>query len=76
MIAPLAPQAPLPNLPLGPYETQLIEMIPSERPVVPPVARQISIPIAGVKRLALIVEDAGDNIQADQADWAEARLLR
>ena len=36
-------------------------------------AQQISIPIAGVKRLALIVEDAGDNIQADHADWAEAR---
>jgi hypothetical protein len=39
-------------------------------------AQQISIPIAGVKRLALIVEDAGDNILADHADWAEARLLR
>ena len=39
-------------------------------------AQQISIPIAGVKRLALIVEDAGDNILADHAAWAEARLLR
>jgi len=39
-------------------------------------ARQISIPIAGGKRLALIVEDAGDNIMADHADWVEARLLR
>ena len=39
VIARLAPQAPLPNLPLGPYETQLIEMIPSERPVVAPVDR-------------------------------------
>jgi hypothetical protein len=39
-------------------------------------AQQISIPIPGVKRLALIVEDAGDNILADHADWAEARLLR
>ncbi len=39
-------------------------------------AQQISIPIIGVKRLGLIVEDAGDNIMADHADWAEARLLR
>ena len=39
------------------------------------LARQISVPIAGVKRLTLIVEGAGDNIMADHADWAEARLL-
>ena len=39
VIARLAPQAAPPNLPLGPYETQLIEMIPSERSVVAPVAR-------------------------------------
>lgn len=37
---------------------------------------EISVPLAVVKRLALIVEDAGDNIMADHADWAEARLLR
>ncbi len=39
-------------------------------------AQHISLPIPGVKRLALIVEDAGDNIMADHADWADARLLR
>jgi alpha-galactosidase len=39
-------------------------------------AREISIPLAGVKRLVLVVEDAGDGIGADHADWAEARLLR
>lgn len=39
-------------------------------------AQHISLPIAGVKRLALIVEDADDNINADHADWADARLLR
>ncbi|HNQ88009.1 MAG TPA: NPCBM/NEW2 domain-containing protein [Verrucomicrobiota bacterium] len=38
--------------------------------------QEISVPIVGVKRLALIVADAGDNIMADHADWAEARLLR
>lgn len=40
----------------------------------PPQA--ISIPISSVKRLALVVENAGDDITADHADWAEARLLR
>jgi len=39
-------------------------------------AQEIHVPIAGVTRLALIVEDAGDDIMADHADWAEARLLR
>jgi hypothetical protein len=39
-------------------------------------ARQISVPIVGMKRLTLIVEDAGDKLMADHADWAEARLLR
>lgn len=36
----------------------------------------IAVPIPGVRRLALIVEEAGDDINADHADWAEARLLR
>jgi hypothetical protein len=39
-------------------------------------AQEIALPIKGVKRLVLIVEDAGDDIMADHADWAEARLLR
>jgi len=38
--------------------------------------REISIPIEGVKRLVLVVEDAGDGIAADHADWADARFLR
>lgn len=38
--------------------------------------QEISVPIVGVKRLDLIVANAGDNIMADHADWAEARLLR
>lgn len=40
----------------------------------PPV--EISLPLGGLKRLTLIVEDGGDGILADHADWAEARLLR
>ena len=39
LIARLAPQTALPKLPLGPYETQLIELVPTERPPVAPVAR-------------------------------------
>jgi hypothetical protein len=38
--------------------------------------QQISVPIAGARDLALVVEDAGDGIGADHADWADARLLR
>jgi hypothetical protein len=38
--------------------------------------QEISLPIAGAKTLALIVEDAGDGIGADHGDWADARLLR
>lgn len=36
----------------------------------------IHIPVAGVDTLTLLVEDAGDGIAADHADWAEARFLR
>ena len=36
----------------------------------------INLPISGVKELALVVEDAGDGIAADHADWADARLLK
>jgi len=38
--------------------------------------QEISVPLAGARKLALIVEDAGDNIMADHADWADARLLK
>ena len=37
--------------------------------------QQISVPLAGASKLALIVEAAGDDIMADHADWADARLL-
>jgi len=38
--------------------------------------QDILVPIAGAGQVALVVEDAGDGIGADHADWAEARLLR
>jgi hypothetical protein len=38
--------------------------------------REIAIAVAGARHLALIVEDAGDTLNADHADWALARLLR
>src|SRR4051794_16072028 len=34
----------------------------------------IHVALAGVKRLELIVTDAGDSIDYDHADWADARL--
>lgn len=40
----------------------------------PPV--DLSIPVKGVRRLTLIVEDGGDGIAADHGNWADARLLR
>ncbi|MBC7360726.1 MAG: NPCBM/NEW2 domain-containing protein [Candidatus Aminicenantes bacterium] len=39
-------------------------------------ARKVQLNIAGVKTLRLVVEDAGDGIAYDHADWAEARILR
>jgi beta-galactosidase len=36
----------------------------------------LNLPMAGVGRLTLIVEDAGDGIAADHGNWADARLLR
>lgn len=38
--------------------------------------QDISVRLAGAQKLALMVEDAGDNIMADHADWADARLLK
>jgi hypothetical protein len=34
------------------------------------------VPLAGARTLTPMVEDAGDNIMADHADWAEARVLK
>jgi len=38
--------------------------------------RDIEIPIKGLKKLTLVVEDGGDGIGNDHALWADARLLR
>ncbi len=38
-------------------------------------AISLDIPVAGAKRLELVVTDAGDGINYDQADWADARLV-
>jgi alpha-galactosidase len=35
----------------------------------------VSVVLAGAKQLALLVEDAGDGIECDHADWADAELL-
>jgi hypothetical protein len=38
-------------------------------------AQKISIPLDGAEELTLIVTDAGDGINCDHADWANARLI-
>jgi NPCBM/NEW2 domain len=38
--------------------------------------QRIDVDVSGAKELRLLVDDAGDNIMGDHADWAEARLLR
>ena len=35
----------------------------------------ISIPVAGIYQLQLVVDDAGDGKNADNADWADAKLF-
>jgi alpha-galactosidase len=35
----------------------------------------ISVDLHGIQTLALVVGDAGDDINSDHADWAEARIL-
>ncbi|MHB8972746.1 MAG: NPCBM/NEW2 domain-containing protein [Pirellulaceae bacterium] len=39
-------------------------------------AQRVDVDIAGAKELRLLVDDAGDNIMGDHADWADAKLLR
>ncbi|MDQ1257871.1 MAG: alpha-galactosidase, partial [Candidatus Hydrogenedentes bacterium] len=36
----------------------------------------ISIPLNGIGKLVLVVEDGGNDYMADHADWADARFLR
>ena len=36
----------------------------------------IDVSTEGVRRLRLVVTDAGDNYYSDTANWASARLLR
>lgn len=38
-------------------------------------AKRISVPLENVEELLLVATDAGDGINCDHADWAEARLI-
>ena len=38
-------------------------------------AKQVNVDVHGVKELALVVTDAGDGINCDHADWADAMLF-
>jgi hypothetical protein len=38
-------------------------------------ANKVSVSLDGVEELLLIVTDAGDGINSDHADWANARLI-
>ena len=37
-------------------------------------AKPVSVPLAGLKTLSLIVEDGGDGVDSDHADWADAQI--
>jgi hypothetical protein len=37
-------------------------------------AKKVDVPLAGVKRLRLVVTDGGDGNRYDAADWCDARL--
>ncbi len=36
----------------------------------------LRVPLSGVKELKLVVEDCGDGVVGDIADWAGARLVK
>ncbi len=38
-------------------------------------AKRVSVPLDGADELRLVVTDAGDGINCDHADWADARLI-
>jgi len=38
-------------------------------------AKKVSVALGGVDELRLVVTDAGDGINSDHADWADARLI-
>jgi hypothetical protein len=38
-------------------------------------AKKVSVPLEGADELRLVVTDAGDGINCDHADWADARLI-
>ena len=38
--------------------------------------QRVDVDVTGAQELRLLVDDAGDNIMGDHADWADARLLR
>ena len=39
-------------------------------------AKRVEVDITNAKELRLVVDDGGDNIMGDHADWADARLLK
>ena len=41
-----------------------------------PASLYVRSGVGGAQELRLLVDDAGDNIMGDHADWADARLLR
>jgi alpha-galactosidase len=38
-------------------------------------AKEVNVPLSGIKTLLLLVEDGGDNNSFDHANWAEARFI-
>jgi hypothetical protein len=38
--------------------------------------KRVEVNLSGTKELRLVVDDGGDNVMGDHADWANARLLR
>jgi hypothetical protein len=38
--------------------------------------QEVEVPVLGVERLVLVVHDAGDGINSDHADWADARVVQ
>jgi len=37
--------------------------------------KTVDLPVAGARRLRLVVTDGGDHYYCDMANWADARLL-
>ena len=39
-------------------------------------AKRVEVDLTGAKELRLVMDDGGDSIGGDHADWADARLLK